>query len=84
MSVGGYIKSITNDDSCGIFLPPTDAQTALNIIIEYYLGEDWYVNDPVGQEQVNTESVLSIIDRYPKSLFKRLFGISGIKQFKKE
>ena len=44
-------------------------------IINYFLGEDWYVADPLGQEQIN-EVALDRIKRYykPKNFFwKNMF-----------
>ena len=61
-----YIKKVVEDDSCGIFCPPTDAQTGLNVLINHFLGEDWYVVSPVSPKQVNTEAILEILYRYPK------------------
>ena len=41
-----------------------DAQTALNLLSNYLLGEDWYVTMPLNQERVNTEIVNAILNKY--------------------
>ena len=68
-----YIKKVVEDDSCGIFYPPTDAQTGLNVLINHFLGEDWYVVNPVSPRQVNTEAILEILYRYPKPRIRKWF-----------
>lgn len=50
----------------GICPPPMDAQTALNEISKHLLGENWCVNIPISQEQVNTEIVFAIEERYKR------------------
>lgn len=50
----------------GICPPPLDAQEALNILTEHFLGEDWYVTIPVNQQQVNTEAVYEILRKFPE------------------
>jgi hypothetical protein len=49
----------------GICPPPTDAKTGMKILIEHFLGKDWYVVLPVGVEQVNTEAIYEILKKYP-------------------
>lgn len=58
----------------GMCPPPTDAQTALNTLIEHFLGEGWCVTMPLGVKQVNTQAVCEILAAYPESvpLRKRL------------
>lgn len=74
MKVKEYIKKVEEDDSCGIFCPPTDAQTGLNVLINHFLGEDWYTFNPVNQKQVNTEAILEILYRYPKPRIRKWFN----------
>lgn len=54
------------DKDYGICPPPMDAQTALNEISKHLLGENWCVNIPISQEQVNTEIVFAIEERYKR------------------
>lgn len=54
------------DTTYGLYPPPMKAQTALNILIDYLLGEDLYVVDPMGTEQVNVCAIEQILDKYSK------------------
>ena len=38
--------------------------------IDYLLGEDWYVVDPLGQTQINEIALFEILEKYSKR-FKR-------------
>lgn len=58
------IRKLCKNVDCGIFNPPMDAQVALNELCRYLLGEDWYVNDPVNIEQINTQIVYEIECKY--------------------
>lgn len=59
------------DNKGNIFAPPLNAQQAVNFLIDYLLGEDWYVSDPVGAEQVNSEAVDSILLKYCKRRYRK-------------
>lgn len=65
---------MTEEDKKNIFAPPLAPQIALNVLIEHFLGKDWYTPNPIGVKQVNTEAVYEILSRYPKkrNLFERL------------
>lgn len=65
---------MTEEDKKNIFAPPLEPQIALNILIEHFLGKDWYTPNPIGAKQVNTEAVYEILSRYPKKrrLLERL------------
>lgn len=39
-------------------------------IIDYLLGKDWYVVDPLGQAQVNELALYAILDKYSKQYRK--------------
>lgn len=56
----------------GIFPPPTDAQHGLNILIEHFLGKDWYASGSMHTAQVNSEAIHEILKRYPK---KKSFSV---------
>jgi len=66
---------------CGICPPSTKAQDGLHILIEHFLGEDWYVVSPLHTEQVNTEAIYQILKLHPtirdrKEKFKeKLIGL---------
>jgi hypothetical protein len=53
------------DFDYGIFSPPTKAQEGLTILINHFLGDNWYSVNPVSQEQVNTEAIYEILWSYP-------------------
>ena len=39
-------------------------------IIDYLLGEDWYVVDPIGQTQINEIALYEILEKYSKRYWK--------------
>lgn len=41
-------------------------------IIKYLLGEDWYVADPLGHDQINQVALEEILDKYSKDFRKEL------------
>ena len=43
---------------------PTSDADFRKSIIKYFLGDDWYVTDPLGQEQINTCALFSIKSHY--------------------
>ena len=54
-------------------LPPVlDAQTALDFLQQYLLGEDWYSVNPLPTNQVNAEIVISILEKYSKKYKKEM------------
>lgn len=59
----------------GMCAPPTEAQTGLNILIEHFLGENWYSTMPMSAEQINTQAICEILEKYPEkvSLKDRLY-----------
>lgn len=38
--------------------------------IDYLLGEDWYVVDPLGRDQINEEALFEILEKYSKQFKK--------------
>lgn len=67
-----------NQEKDNIFPPPLEPQRAIDFLCDYLLGEDWYVVDPLGTKQVNTEIVDSILYKYSKRYRKE------VKKFNKE
>jgi len=43
-------------------------------IIDYLLGEDWYVVDPIGQTQVNEIALHEILEKYSRRYRKECKG----------
>ena len=64
-----------NGESYGLCPQPFPADKGLNILIEHFLGKDWYTALSMSSEQVYTEAIADILDKtQPKSFFERLFG----------
>lgn len=53
-------KDIMNYGLCPV---PTKADDAMQVLIEHFLGKDWYVVMPLSQEQVYTEAVHRILEK---------------------
>lgn len=47
-----------------------DGQEALNVLIEHFLGPEWYVTDPLGPKQVNAIAVDEILKKYSGPIFQ--------------
>lgn len=60
----------------GICPPPITAEKGLEVLIEHFLGKDWYSTLPMGTEQVYTEAIYRILEnnQESKSFFKRVFS----------
>lgn len=61
-----------NDDPKNLCDPPLDAQSAINFLCNYLLGEDWYVVMPESTQQVNSVIVYEILQKYSKDFRKEL------------
>ena len=64
MDLKEFEKIVSKNGDYGLCPPPIEAQEGLNVLIDYFLGEDWYVTMPVSQEQCNTEAIHSILSLY--------------------
>lgn len=53
-----------------MFPPLMEAQTAVNFLEKYLLGEDWYIVNPLTTAQANVEIVHEILYRYSKKYKK--------------
>lgn len=54
------ILSLCEEGDYGLCVPPMKPQVALDELCNYILGEDWCVDMPYSQNQVNTEIVIAI------------------------
>ena len=45
-----------------------------HFIIDYLLGEDWYVVDPLGQTQINEIALYEILEKYSKRFREEIKG----------
>ena len=43
-------------------------------IIDYLLGKDWYVVDPLGQTQINEIALYEILEKYSKRFRREIKG----------
>ena len=64
------MKNNLCDTSCGILPAPMSAQTALNILSSYLLGDDWYVAASINTEQCNACITAQILNDYSKKWLK--------------
>ena len=49
---------------CGLMQPPLPAQDAIGFLVDYLLGENWYVVNPVSTEQCNTQAIHEILMKH--------------------
>jgi len=48
--------------------------------IQYLLGEDWYVVDPIGPTQVNEIALMRILERYSKEYRKEAKNAQSVRK----
>ena len=65
-----WIKA--NQSSCTLLLPPLSGDQAVKFLKDYLLGDDWFVSYSGSSEQVNTDIVYAILERYSKKFKKEL------------
>lgn len=58
----------------------TDAEFR-KFAIDYLLGEDWYVEDSLGQTQVNEIALATILSKYSKRFKKEIKPLRGIRRW---
>lgn len=61
-----------NWDKDNVCPPKLDAQQALNILQQYLLGDNWYIVDPLCNEQANVEVVHEILYKHSKQYRKEI------------
>lgn len=57
---------IDQNNQDNIFPPNMQPVEAVDMLIEYLLGPDWYVVDPLAPKQVITQAVYDILFKYSK------------------
>ena len=68
MTISEYMKEkyANREDKDNIFgVGITDAEFR-KFAIDYLLGEDWYVVDPLGRTQINEIALYEILEKYSK------------------
>lgn len=58
------IRSTKESQDGNIYHKPMSDAEFREIIISYFLGNGWYIEDPLSQEQANTEASYEIVKRY--------------------
>jgi len=58
-------------------LQPLSAREAMHILKDHFLGDHWYVADPLSPEQVNAIIVDNMLRKYPQGKFRRIHKNGG-------
>ena len=66
-----YKNREDKDNIFGVGVSDAEFRT---FIIDYLLGEDWYVVDPIGQTQVNEIALHEILEKYSRRYRKECRG----------
>ena len=66
-----YKNREDKDNIFGVGVSDAEFRT---FIIDYLLGEDWYVVDPIGQTQINEIALYEILEKYSKRYRKECKG----------
>lgn len=66
-----YKNREDKDNIFGVGISDTEFRT---FIIDYLLGEDWYVVDPLGQTQINEIALYKILEKHSKRYKKEEKG----------
>ena len=62
-----YEQREDKDNMYGVGISDAEFRT---FIIQYLLGEGWYVVDPLGQTQINEIALLRILEKYSRKYRK--------------
>ena len=66
-----YDNRVDKDNVFGVGI--TDAEFRA-FAIDYLLGEDWYIADPLGQTQINEIALEQILTKYSRQYKKEIKG----------
>ena len=74
MNLTSYMqkKYAEREDKGNIFGVGISDAEFRTFIIDYLLGEDWYVVDPLGQTQINEIALYEILEKYSKEYKKEI------------
>lgn len=63
-----FLEIVNGQSTCeyGLCPPPIKAEQGLAILIDHFLGENWYSSLPMSSEQVYTEAVFKILEKNQK------------------
>lgn len=65
-------KESKREDKGNIYCTGITDREFVHFIIKYLLGEDWYVVDPLGYNQIIQIALEEILDKYSKEFRKEL------------
>ena len=65
-------KESKREDKDNIYCTGITDREFVHFIIKYLLGEDWYVVDPLGHDQINQIALEEILDKYSKRFRKEI------------
>lgn len=83
MAITEYMKEkYDNREDKGNIFPVgiTDAEFR-KFAIDYLLGEDWYVVDPLGRTQINEIALAEILSKYSKRFKKEIKPLRSIRRW---
>lgn len=67
-----WLKAESQKDPDNMLPPSLDYESAIVFLKNYLLGEDWYVNYSGSAEQITTDIVYCILEKYSKKFRKEL------------
>jgi hypothetical protein len=70
MNVNEFCKMKANDPMENIFPKPTTDSEAWDIITTHVLGENWYSNNPISHDQINSEMLSLMLCMIPSYAYK--------------
>lgn len=65
-------KENNREDKDNIYCTGISDREFVNFAIKYLLGDNWYVNDPLGHEQINQVALEEILTNYSKRFRKEI------------
>lgn len=65
-------KEDNREDKDNIFCTGITDREFVYFAIRYLLGDDWYVVDPLGHEQINQVALAEILNKYSKQYRKEV------------
>lgn len=77
---------LKNDaEDCGLCDPPLEAQLAVDFLVKYLLGDDWFISISESNEQCNSAAVFDILMKHSRKFRKEYRKyIKSIKKKRKD
>lgn len=64
------MKDFIRHTGDNIYPDGIDAREALDVLKDFFLGENWYISDPVSPNQANVYIVNDILSKFPRKYKK--------------